>query len=118
MFSESFEILKGALEVGKGKEIYVVKQGDAATIQMNERHYYYNASGEECRIKVTLSPGHTNFEHSLFIFKGLAKDGLASAAGVPKHFSNLALFVYLNNAKMVGLQKLAEPLFNYVARRV
>jgi len=99
LFSETFEIIKGALEVGKGKDIHYLKQGDSAIIQPNEKHYYHNVSGEECIIRVTLSPGNTNFENSLFIFKGLAKDGLASAAGTPKRFTDLALFVYLNNSK-------------------
>ena len=70
----------------------------------------------ECIIKVTLSPGSKDFENSLFIYKGLAKDGLAGVAGTPKKFTNLALFVYLNNSRMVGLQKIAEPLFTYIAK--
>ena len=117
LFSETFEIKIGTLEVGKGSEIHGLKQGDVVTIQPNEKHYYHNISGEEAIIRVTLSPGNTNFENSLFIFKGLAEDGLASVAGTPRRFSDLALFVYLNNSKMVGFQKLAEPLFNYVAER-
>ena len=117
LFSETFEIIKGALEVGKGEDIHYLKQGDIATIQSNEKHYYHNVSEEECMIRVTLSPGNTNFENSLLILKGLAKDGLASVAGTPKRFSDLALFVYLNNSKMAGFQKVAEPIFKYVAKR-
>ena len=117
LFSETFEILKGTLEVGKGKEILHLKQGDIATIQPKEKHYYHNISKEECIVKATLNPGNKNFENSLFILKGLAKDGLASVAGTPKKFSDLALFVYLNNSRMVGFQKVAEPIFNYVVRQ-
>lgn len=116
LFSETFEILKGTLEVGKGKSILHLKQGDIATIQPNEKHYYHNVSKEECIVKATLSPGNKNFENSLFILKGLAKDGLASAAGTPRKFSDLALFIYLNNSRMVGFQKIAGPMFNYVAK--
>jgi len=117
LFSETFEILKGTLEVGKGKNIHQLKQGDTATIQPNEKHYFHNVSDKECIIKVTLSPSNKNFENSLLIYKGLANDGLASVAGTPKKFSDLALFVYLNNSRMVGFQKIAEPLFNNIARR-
>jgi quercetin dioxygenase-like cupin family protein len=117
LFSETFEILKGTLEVGKGSEIHHLNQGDTATIQPNEKHYFHNVSKEECIIKVTLSPGNKNFETSLLIYKGLLTDGLASEAGTPKIFLDLALFIYLNNSKMVGFQKIAEPLFNYVAKR-
>lgn len=86
LFSETFEILKGTLEVGKGKDILHLKQGDIATIQPNEKHYYHNISKMECIVKATLNPGNKNFETSLFILKGLAKDGLASAAGTPGNF--------------------------------
>lgn len=116
LFSEIFEILKGTLDVGKGKGIHHLKQGDIATIQPNEKHYYHNISKEECIIKAALSPGNKNFENSIFILKGLAKEGLASVAGTPKKFSDLALFIYLNNSKMVGFQKIAEPIFNWVAK--
>ena len=116
LFSETFEILKGTLEVGKGKNIHQLRQGDMATIQPNEKHYFHNVSDKECIIKVTVSPSNKHFENSLLIYKGLANDGLASIAGTPKKFADLALFVYLNNSRMVGFQKIAEPLFTYVAK--
>jgi quercetin dioxygenase-like cupin family protein len=116
LFCETFKILKGALEVGKGKQILQLKQGDVAAIQPNEKHYYHNTAEEECIIRATLSPGNRDFEKSLFILKGLAEDGMASAAGTPKKFPDLALFVYLNNSRMPGFQKIAEPVFNYVAK--
>lgn len=116
LFSETFEILNGSLEVGKDNHIHPLKQGDIAIINPGEKHYYHNVSKEECILKVTLHPGNKNFENSLFILKGLAKNGLASAAGTPKNFSDLALFIYLNNSKMVGFQKVAGPIFNFVAK--
>jgi len=116
LFSETFKVLKGTLEVGKGKNIHHLKQGDTATIEPNEQHYYHNISDEECVISVTLDPGNKNFEASLFILKGLAKDGLASDAGTPRKFYDLVLFVYLSNSRMVGFQKIAEPIFNYFAK--
>ncbi len=117
LFSETFEVLKGTLEVGQNNQIHQLKEGDIATIKPNEKHYFHNISTDECLLKVTISPGNKNFENALLISKGLAKDGLASAAGTPKKLSDLALFVYLNNSNMVGLQKIAEPLFNYLAAR-
>jgi len=116
LFSETFEVLKGKLEVGKGKDIHHLKQGDMATIKPNEKHYYDNVSNEECIITTTLNPGNKNFENSLFILKGLAKDGLASDAGTPKKFSDLVVFVYLNNSRMIGFQKIAEPIFDFFAK--
>ena len=116
LFSETFEVLKGTLEVGKGKDIHHLKQGDIATIEPNEKHYYHNVSNEECIITATLNPGNKNFENSLFILKGLAKDGLASDAGTPRKFSDLVIFIYLSNSRMAGFQKIAEPIFNFFAK--
>jgi len=115
LFSETFEVLKGTLEVGLNNKVHQLTKGNRVTIQPNERHYFHNISDNECLIQVTVSPGNKNFENALLISKGLAKDGLANAAGTPKKLTDLALFVYLNNSKMVGLQKIATPLFNYLA---
>ena len=116
-FSETFEVLKGTLEVGKGKKVYHLKEGDVATIEPNEKHYYHNISNDECIINASVAPGNKNFENALFILKGLARNGLASDAGTPKKFSDLVVFVYLSNSRMVGAQKIAEPIFNYFAKR-
>jgi quercetin dioxygenase-like cupin family protein len=116
LFSETFEVLKGTLEVGLNKKVHQFQKGDIVTIKPNEKHYFHNISDDECLIKVTVSPGNRSFENALLISKGLAKDGLASEAGTPKKLADLALFVYLNNSKMVGLQKIATPLFNYLAK--
>jgi quercetin dioxygenase-like cupin family protein len=117
LFSETFEVLNGTLEVGLNKQVVWLKKGDQVTIKPNEKHYFHNISNDDCLIQVTISPGNTNFENALLISKGLASDGLASAVGTPKRLSDLALFVYLNNSKMVGLQRIAAPLFNYLASR-
>ena len=116
LFSETFKVLKGSLEVGKDKDIYHLKEGETATIPPNEKHYYHNISNEECIITVTINPGNKNFENALLILKGLAKDGLAGKAGTPKKFSDLVLFVYLSNSRMTGFQKAAEPVFNFFAK--
>ena len=117
LFSETFEVLKGTLEVGHNSQVQQLKKGDIATIKPNEKHYFHNISNDECLIKVTVSPNNKNFENALLILKGLAREGLVSASGVPKKLSDLALFIYLNNSRMVGIQKITEPLFDYFARK-
>jgi len=117
LFAESFEVLEGTLEVGLNNRVHQLKEGNKVTINASEHHYFHNISNNDCLIRVTVSPGNKNFEKALLISKGLAKDGLASAAGTPKKLADLALFVYLNNSKMVGLQQIAAPLFNYLATR-
>ena len=115
LFAENFEVMNGMLEVGLNNRVSCLKKGDKITIKPNEKHYFHNISNDNCLIRVTVSPGNKNFENALLISKGLAQDGLASAAGTPKKLADLAIFIYLNNSKMVGLQKIAEPLFNYLA---
>jgi quercetin dioxygenase-like cupin family protein len=116
LFSETFDVLEGTLEVGLNDQVHQLKTGNTVTIKPNEKHYFHNVSNDECLIRVTVSPGNKSFENALLISKGLAKDGLASAAGTPKKLADLALFVHLNNSKMVGLQKIAAPLFNHLAK--
>ncbi|SHH65050.1 Cupin domain protein [Chryseobacterium oranimense] len=117
LFSETFEVLKGTLEVGRNNQIHQLRKNDLIIIEPNEKHYFHNTSNDECLIKVTVSPGNKNFEHSILILNGLAKDKLTNTSGTPKKLSDLALFIYLNNSQMIGFQKMIEPLFTYIAKR-
>jgi len=62
LFSESFEVMDGELEVGKNNEVLQLKAGEIVTIQPDEKHYFNNISNDECLVKVTLTPGNKNFE--------------------------------------------------------
>src|ERR1700749_3100025 len=63
LFSETFEVLEGTLEVGLNKQIHQLKKGDVVTIKPNQKHYFNNISNENCLIKVPISPGKKNFEN-------------------------------------------------------
>jgi len=117
LFSESFEVMTGTLEVGLNNHVCQLQKGDRITIRPNEKHCFHNTSGEDCLIRVTVSPGNKHFENALLILKGLANDGLSTAAGTPKKLTDLALFIYLNNSKMTGIQKIAAPFFNFLAMK-
>jgi quercetin dioxygenase-like cupin family protein len=117
LFSETFEVLKGELTVGQGDQTLTLQEGQTATIQPGQKHFFNNTSGHESLVKVTVSPGNRDFEESLLIYKGLAKDGLASESGTPKKLLDLALFIRLNDSHMIGLQKVAEPFFSFLATR-
>ena len=117
LFSETFEVLTGALIVGQGTQTLTLHAGQTATIRPGQTHSFRNASGKASLIKVTVSPGNREFEESLLIYKGLARDGLASASGTPRRLPDLALFIRLNDSHMVGFQKIAQSLFAYVASR-
>lgn len=61
LFSETFEVLQGTLEVGLNSQIHRLEKGDLVTIKPTERHYFHNVSSDECLIKVTIRPGSKNF---------------------------------------------------------
>jgi len=116
LFSEKFEILEGELEVGKDGKRYQLKPGDQIVIAANETHLFNNKSKGLCRLRTTIDPGNIEFEQASLILLGLAKDGLTNRSGIPKKFSDLALFIYLNNSKMTGAMKIVEPILNLVAK--
>jgi quercetin dioxygenase-like cupin family protein len=116
LFSEKFEVLEGELEVGKGGKRYQLKAGDAINILPYEKHLFNNGSKIVCRIRTTIDPGNLPFEKASLILLGLANDGLTNSSGIPRKFSDLALFIYLNNSRMTGVMKLAEPFLNLVAK--
>ncbi|RZK64896.1 MAG: cupin domain-containing protein, partial [Pedobacter sp.] len=58
LFSETFEVLEGTLEVGLNDQVHQLKKGDIVTIKPKEKHYFHNVSSDECLIKVTVSPGN------------------------------------------------------------
>jgi len=117
LFSETFEVLKGELIVGQGNQTLRLQEGQTATIQPGQPHFFNNMSGKEALVKVIISSGNRNFEESMLIYKGLAKEGFASKSGTPKKLMDLALFIRLNDSHMVGLQKIAEPFFRFLASR-
>ncbi|WP_048512187.1 DUF4267 domain-containing protein [Chryseobacterium sp. FH2] len=118
LFSEKFEVLEGELEVGKAGNLYQLKAGDEINILPYEKHLFNNKSKNVCRIRTTIEPGNIPFEKASLILLGLAKDGLTNSNGIPKKFSDLALFIYLNNSKMTGVMAIAEPFLNLVAKIV
>ncbi len=117
LFSESFTVRNGELVVGRNNQIVTLRTGQSITIYPGEKHFFDNRSTEVCLINVTVAPENRNFANSLLLFRGLVNDGLANKTGTPKRLSDLALFLWLNDSHMIGLQKIAEPLFTYLAHR-
>jgi quercetin dioxygenase-like cupin family protein len=117
LFEETFEILEGKLFIGMDKMTTILRQGESITIPIGSVHFFKNKTEHNCRIKITLNPGNTDFEDAMNIYYGLKKEGQISASGIPKKLSDLALFIKLNNSKMPGLGILAGGLLNFIANR-
>lgn len=116
LFSEKFELLVGNLEVGRNSVIYQLKEEDEITILPNEPHLFNNRSTEKCRVRTVLTPGNIQFEQASRILLGLTNDGLTKANGIPRNLFDLALFLYLNNSKMMGFLKIFQPIFSLIAK--
>ncbi|MCF3110415.1 DUF4267 domain-containing protein [Niabella sp. CC-SYL272] len=116
LFAETFEVLEGSLQVGKSSNYYKLKKGDHITIAAYEHHSFYNNTGIACRVRTVLQPGNLRFEKAGQILTGLANDGFANKRGIPKRLTDLALFLYLSDSRLVGPAKLAEPLFGILVR--
>ncbi|MDO1450548.1 hypothetical protein Q0590_30005 [Rhodocytophaga aerolata] len=87
------------------------------TIAPYEKHYYHNIYQEECLIRAVIRLGNTDFEKPMLMLKGLEVDGRVTKASTPKKLVELALFVRLNNSRMMGFQKIVEPFFTYLSER-
>lgn len=115
LFEETFEVLEGELFIGKDKMTTTLKPGESINVPIGSVHFFKNITNLNCRIRITINPGNTDFEDAMSIYYGLKKDGLISNAGVPKKLSDLSIFIQLNNSKMTGLGKIAESLLNFIA---
>lgn len=117
LFEETFEVLEGELFIGKDKITTTLKPGESITVPIGCVHFFKNKTNSNCRIRITLNTGNTDFEDAMSIYYGLKKDGLIKNSGVPKKLTDLAIFIKLNNSKMIGFGKIAGSLLNFIANR-
>jgi len=117
LFEETFEVIEGELFIGMDKMTTILRPGQSITVPIGSVHFFKNKTNTNCRIKITLNTGNTDFEDAMNIYYGLKKEGQVSKSGVPKKLSDLALFITLNNSKMPGLGSLVGGLLNLIANR-
>jgi quercetin dioxygenase-like cupin family protein len=115
-FSERFTVIEGELGVQIGKQQHVLRPGETEIVPASTTHRWYNPSTQPARIYVELRPGHAGFEQGLRIAYGLAKDGHANAAGIPKNLLHLAVLVQMGDTKVIGPLAVLTPLFGLLAR--
>jgi quercetin dioxygenase-like cupin family protein len=115
LFAETFEIITGELFIGMDKVTTTLKPGQSITVPIGSVHFFKNKTDLNCRIRITVNPGNTDFEDAMNIYYGLKKNGLLRDDGTPKKLSDLAIFIKLNNSKMTGLGKIAGSFLNLIA---
>ncbi|RYY59230.1 MAG: cupin domain-containing protein [Chitinophagaceae bacterium] len=117
-FSETFIAIEGTLAVSAGKgKIVMLEPGDTATIPPGKVHRFFNPGPQKIRFNVVINPGHTGFEHALYILYGLAGDGLTDNKGVPKKLSHMAIIGEMSEMYLPGVFRLMQPLFRVIATR-
>lgn len=116
-FAETFTALEGQLSLQVGDKILRLHPGESATAEPMVEHRFFNEDKSPIRFLVKLSPGDEGFEKAIQIAYGMACDGLVNKGGVPKNIHHLALIATISGIGMVGLHRLIEPLFGWLARR-
>lgn len=117
LFTETFEVLEGELEFGYGKEKRRLRAGEQVTVERGVVHYFANPTDQPATIRVTVSPGNTDFEQGFRIYHGLVGDGLVDKKQNPKQFGDVALFLKLTNSRFPGFGRFIEPLFFWAAKK-
>jgi len=86
---ERFTVLDGELTVKRGGKTSILRRGEAATVEPNAWHDWWNAGDRDARVRVEVTPGE-RFAHMIETFFGLARLGYTDAKGMP-HPLQLAL---------------------------
>jgi hypothetical protein len=73
-------------------------------------HRFFNDGDEDVEFAVELRPAHQEFEQSVYIFYGLANDGLTDDKGFPS-MTNLCLLGQMGDTRWPGLIGVAKNLF-------
>ena len=112
-FTESFESVKGTLGIVLGKETLPLKPGESRTVPRNTVHRFFNDGHEDVDFVVEMRPAHLGFEQTIYIFYGLANDGLTDDEGLPG-MVKLSLLSAMGEMNFPGLTGVALNLFTTV----
>ena len=109
-FTERFEPVKGTLGLVLGSETLHLKPGEIGTVPLNTIHRFFNDSDEDIEYVAEVRPAHQGFEQSVYIFYGLANDGLTDEKGLPS-LINLCVLGQMGEMRFPGLNGVAMNLF-------
>ena len=74
LFTETFEVLEGEIDVWNGDSKITLTVGQSATIAKTIIHHY-QVGVKETIVKLTFIPGNIDVERAMKIIKGLQQDG-------------------------------------------
>ena len=87
---ERFTALEGELTVKLDGQTSILREGETAVIEPGVWHDWWNASDQDARVRVEITPGE-RFAHMIETMFGLARLGHTNAKGMPNPLQ-LALF--------------------------
>ena len=88
-------------------------RNDSYTVVPGEWHRFFNPSEtEDVVFDAKVIPGHQGFEKTLYIFYGLANDGLGDEHGFPKSWVHQMMFPALGEVGYPGLFGVAVSLLS------
>ena len=115
-FVETFEVLEGQLNLLIDGRHRVLKAGQKAQAPKGARHRFWNASDAPVVYTTEMRPAR-NFEKSLRIAYGLARDGKTFQSGLPKNVFHLALLFQLSESYATGIPLIMQKaLFGAIAK--
>ena len=87
---ERFTALEGELTVKRNGQTSILREGETAVIEPGVWHDWWNATAQDTRVRVEVTPGE-RFAHMIETMFGLARLGHTNAKGMPNPLQ-LAVF--------------------------
>jgi len=111
-YTEKFDVLEGKLDVYVGKKNHLaLVSGQSASVPLEVPHKFWNATDELTVFEAEIRPAD-DFEKTLRVADGLARDGKTSKRGVPKNPLELGLIYQLAQSYQPGMPR---PMQNAIA---
>jgi mannose-6-phosphate isomerase-like protein (cupin superfamily) len=106
-FTEKFDVLEGQLHVVVAGDHKLLEVGQSAFAPLKAHHRFYSTSDTPVKYMVEIRPAR-QFEKSLRIAYGLARDGRVNGKGIPTNIWHLALLFELAESYLPGLPLLIQ----------
>jgi mannose-6-phosphate isomerase-like protein (cupin superfamily) len=115
-FQERFKAIEGELGLQVGKETIMLSPGQEITVKPGTVHRFFNPGNKAVKFENEMRPAG-EFEKAMRAGDGLAADGKANKAGLPKNILHLALIFQWVGSYFPGVPvSIQEGLFGFLAK--
>jgi quercetin dioxygenase-like cupin family protein len=116
-YSETFTSIVGNLSVTVDDKEITLHPGETFTVPKGTAHRFLNRTNKEIKFHIVFTPGNAGAENMLRIVYGLACDGEADKAGVPRSISAIALIGEIGDTRLAGFLSFMSPILKVLASR-